>query len=71
MGRDQMLSLTRKVGAYVKKFKTDENAAVTVDWVVLTAGIVGMVVFMIQHLTLPVETISTAVADGITQFGSD
>jgi Flp pilus assembly pilin Flp len=31
-----------KLNALIKKFRNDESGAVTVDWVVLTAAIVGL-----------------------------
>jgi hypothetical protein len=65
-----MLNIVGKINQNIRRFMSDDKAAVTVDWVVLTAAIVGMVVFVIQQITLPVEAISTAVADGISQFGS-
>jgi hypothetical protein len=65
-----MLNFVGKINQYIRSFISDDKAAVTVDWVVLTAGIVGMVVFVLQQITLPVESIASAVADGITQFGS-
>ena len=65
-----MLKIIEFIGQYIKNFRSNETAAVTVDWVVLTAAIVAMVVFLIQQLTLPVEAVSTAVAEGIQQFGS-
>ncbi len=30
--------------AFIKNFRKDENGAVTVDWVVLTAAVVGLAV---------------------------
>lgn len=64
-----MLNYFGKINQYVKAFKSDDLGAVTVDWVVLTALVVGMVVFVIQQVTLPVEAISTVVADGISTNG--
>ena len=64
-----MLNCFGKINPYVKAFKSDDVGAVTVDWVVLTALIVGMVVFVIQQVTLPVEALSTVVEDGISTNG--
>ena len=43
-----------------KAFKKDESGAVTVDWVVLTAAIVGLGM-----------VVMTTVGGGITQLGTD
>ena len=54
-----------------KSFKNDESGAVTVDWVVLTAAIVGLGLVVMQAvgpgITTLAGTISTAV--GGTQVG--
>ena len=44
----------------VKAFKKDESGAVTVDWVVLTAAIVGLGM-----------VVMTTVGGGITKLGTD
>mgnify|MGYP003418234708 CR=1 FL=1 len=36
---------------FAKKFSTDESGAITVDWVVLTASIVGLGVAAIAAIT--------------------
>ena len=43
-----------------KNFKNDESGAVTVDWVVLTAGIVGLGIAVLA-----------AVSDGVENLSSD
>ena len=35
---------------FIKKFCRDENGAVTVDWVVLTAAVVGLAVAIVAAL---------------------
>ena len=45
-----------------KRFKKDEDGAVTVDWVVLTAAIVGLGVAVIAS----VRTATTALGDAIS-----
>jgi len=56
----------------LKKFQNDESGAVTVDWVVLTAAIVGLglaVIAAVRTASLTLATkISTAVA-GVTIGG--
>lgn len=53
-----------KLFKLLNTFKADEDGAVTVDWVVLTAGIVGLAV-----------VIGSTVADGVSgaaeQIGTD
>jgi len=39
-----------KLFSLVRKFKKDEDGAVTVDWVVLTAAIVGLGVLIIAAI---------------------
>ncbi|WP_198549985.1 hypothetical protein [Mameliella alba] len=34
---------------FIKSFRKDENGAVTVDWVVLTAAVVGLAVALIDN----------------------
>ena len=43
-----------------KSFRSDESGAVTVDWVVLTAAIVGLGM-----------VVMTAVGGGVTQLGGE
>ena len=47
---------------FFKNFRKDENGAVTVDWVVLTAGIVGLGVA--AYTTVESETSDLASAAG-------
>ncbi len=51
----------------VKKFRADESGAVTVDWVVLTAAIVGLGIVVMQTVGGGIDTlagkIETAVGD--------
>ena len=44
---------------FIKKFRRDEDGAVTVDWVVLTAAIVGLGIAVL-----------TSVGNGTTALGS-
>ncbi|WP_422074615.1 Flp family type IVb pilin [Tranquillimonas rosea] len=45
-----------------KKFQKDEDGAVTVDWVVLTAAIVGLGVAVLTTVGGKVESMSTNIA---------
>lgn len=50
-----------------KDFLSDEDGAVTVDWVVLTAAVVGVGLALFTTLTPAVmESAGTAIADTIT-----
>lgn len=54
-------------------FKQDESGAVTVDWVVLTAAIVGLGVAVLATVRGGMETIADNISDGLsdTEIGSD
>jgi Flp pilus assembly pilin Flp len=43
----------------MKKFRRDESGAVTVDWVVLTAALVGLGVAVLATVTTGTNTIAT------------
>ena len=45
-----------------KSFKNDESGAVTVDWVVLTAAIVGLGLVVMTSVGGGIETLSATVA---------
>ncbi|PJF09074.1 Flp family type IVb pilin [Pseudorhodobacter sp. MZDSW-24AT] len=46
----------------IKNFKNDESGAVTVDWVVLTAAVVGLGLIVINAVTPEIETAGTTIA---------
>jgi len=48
-----------------KSFKNDESGAVTVDWVVLTAAIVGLGMVVMTTVGGGIEGLSTAVVDDL------
>lgn len=50
---------------YIKDFANDESGAVTVDWVVLTAAIVGLGLVIMAALREPITTAATNIADTI------
>ena len=52
--------MTLKLRKLFKSFRADESGAVTVDWVVLTAAIVGLGMVVMQ-----------TVGGGITQLGDE
>ena len=50
-----------------RTFFRDESGAVTVDWVVLTAAIVGLAIVVITTLEDPLKNAATAIGDEITE----
>lgn len=54
---------------YIKKFRKNEEGAVTVDWVVLTAAIVGLGVSAVATVQGGVETLAGNIEAGVS--GSD
>ncbi len=46
---------------FIKTFRADEDGAVTVDWVVLTAAIVGLAIAVLAS----VRTGANAMGDGV------
>lgn len=57
-----------------KKFRKDENGAVTVDWVVLTAAVVVLAAGVAGVIALgdgsPIETLQKKIADAINDPAS-
>jgi Flp pilus assembly pilin Flp len=45
----------------IKNFKNDESGAVTVDWVVLTAAIVGLGLVVMTTLQEPIQNTTDAI----------
>ncbi|WP_194098082.1 Flp family type IVb pilin [Marivivens aquimaris] len=42
---------------YIKNFRRDEDGAVTVDWVVLTAAMVGIAIAIISSVNTSAKTL--------------
>ena len=59
--------MTLKLRKLFKNFKSDESGAVTVDWVVLTAAIVGLGIAVLTSVgggtTTLANTVSSSLAD--------
>lgn len=56
----------------IKNFKNDESGAVTVDWVVLTAAVVGLGLIVINAIQPRIQAAGTAIGTDIqnaTQIG--
>jgi Flp pilus assembly pilin Flp len=50
----------------MKNFAKDESGAVTVDWVVLTAAIVGIAIAVVAVIKGGVDATATEIADALT-----
>ncbi|MCG7518731.1 hypothetical protein [Ruegeria sp. Ofav3-42] len=55
----------------VKILLKDEDGAVTVDWVVLTAALVGIAVFIGLYFAEPVREIDAAVGTSLTKVSDN
>ena len=53
-----------------KCFKSDESGAVTVDWVVLTAAIVGLGMIVITSVGGGITSLATRISDDVGATGS-
>lgn len=50
---------------FFKNFAADESGAVTVDWVVLTAAIVGLALAAVATVRDGVNTLANRIQDGV------
>jgi Flp pilus assembly pilin Flp len=50
-----------KLFKFLKTFKSDESGAVTVDWVVLTAAIVGLGIAVLTAVSTQVGVVTDAI----------
>ena len=50
----------------IKAFAANESGAVTVDWVVLTAAIVGLGIAVVASVTTGVRGVSTEIRESLT-----
>lgn len=46
---------------FIKNFRSDEDGAVTVDWVVLTAAMVGIAVTLVTSVSSSSATLKTGI----------
>ncbi len=51
---------------FFKNFKKDEDGAVTVDWVVLTAAVVGLGVAGVATVQTGVDGLAGAISSGVS-----
>ncbi len=61
-----VLSCKKSLRAAVSGLARDESGAVTVDWVVLTAAIVGVAILIAPLLSGPISDTSTWISEKIT-----
>jgi Flp pilus assembly pilin Flp len=54
-----------KLFKLTRRFRTDEDGAVTVDWVVLTAAIVGMGVAVMTTVKSGTSSVATKISQGL------
>ena len=59
-----------KLFKLAKTFKNDESGAVTVDWVVLTAALVGLGLAVITVVSGGLETAANSINDDLGNAGS-
>lgn len=55
----------------IKNFRADESGAVTVDWVVLTAAIVGLGVAAIGFVSKGINNLGSQVQTELSKTGAD
>lgn len=55
--------------ALIKNFVADESGAVTVDWVVLTAAIVGLGIAVMSSISSGLEDLSGDIENQLTSQG--
>ena len=51
---------------FINKFRNDEEGAVTVDWVVLTAAVVGLGVAGVSTVSGGVNTLASSIQTGVS-----
>ncbi|NDV01786.1 Flp family type IVb pilin [Pseudoroseicyclus tamaricis] len=51
---------------FINKFRADESGAVTVDWVVLTAAIVGLGIAVLGSIQTGAEGLATDIGGDLT-----
>ncbi|MFY0682831.1 MAG: pilus assembly protein [Thalassovita sp.] len=51
---------------FIKNFRKDEDGAVTVDWVVLTAAIVGLGIAAVSTVSTGIDTAAASLVTDLT-----
>lgn len=57
-----------KALTFLKRFAKDEDGAVTVDWVVLTAAIVGLGLIVVQAVAPGVQGLAGNISDELGEW---
>ncbi len=52
---------------FIKNFRADEDGAVTVDWVVLTAAIVGLGIAVLASVRSGAQNMADQIGDNLEQ----
>ena len=60
-----------KFALKMKRFSRDEDGAVTVDWVVLTAAIVGLAVVAFGTIKNDTQALIDGISEDLTTVGTD
>lgn len=55
--------MTRVLTGLLKRFKRDERGAITVDWVVLTAAVVGLAIAIVVSMQSGALSLTGAVGE--------
>lgn len=58
---------TMKLLNIFKSFKNDESGAVTVDWVVLTAAIVGLGIVVVQTISPAIDSTADVIVEDLEE----
>jgi len=56
---------------FIKKFRKEEDGAVTVDWVVLTAAVVGLAIAAFGSIKSNTETVSDNISSTVLTKGNE
>ena len=56
---------------FVKRFAKDEDGAVTVDWVVLTAAVVGLGLIVMTAIKPAINGLSQSIANELNEADAD
>ena len=59
-----------KLMTFVNRFQKDEDGAVTVDWVVLTAAIVGLGLIVMSAIRPSIENLANDIAGEVDNAGT-
>ena len=63
--------MTLKLRKLFKSFRADESGAVTVDWVVLTAAVVGLGLIVMTAIKPAINGLSQSIANEINDADND